>query len=379
MSNAVLVMTFLAFQNMENGYHILDRGNKVVLVDETSSRIIAYGDLGPHLASNTEAVELRSGFYTQGTKLSVPLKKFDANAKSGRGRLKICIPIDPKAPPEQLQCRNLSTGLPDDGPNMPNRHWQFDGQPVDYEVLGSRIEVTAWHGLTDMESAQQNKMGLTGGVPAAAVSFGHPIMSAALQSKGTKKDFQSPLVLDLDGDQTLNLIDAWDESSPIYFDINGDGTKTNIGWIGDGEGLLFIDRNGDGVVTDGRELFSEFSYANELEIAPRQRFDHGFAALAQFDHNADEVIDVADPAFKFMRVWIDRNRNAISEASEILSLKEAKVAWLNLAHRSNPESLHATGNDVRLLGSYRGSDGKDHLLADVWFRVRASRTIAAEK
>lgn len=81
----------------------------------------------------------------------------------------------------------------------------------------------------------------------------------------------TPLVLDLDGNgvQTLGL------SSNVRFDLNATGTALNTGWVGQGDGLLAIDINGDGQVNDGSELFGS-SYT----LADGTRAQDGFAALA---------------------------------------------------------------------------------------------------
>ena len=362
---------------MENGWHITDRGNKVTLSD-SQGQVFAAGDMNPRVVFSARGLDAPAGHYTQTTELNVPLKIFNnPAATSGRGRIKICIPVDPYAPPEKMVCRNLGNQLGSESSVQENgrklhRHWQFDHE-VDYVVNGREVSVTKWYGIDDYESVGPHIAGFSlngGGVGAPAVSGAHPASSAGAQQKGTKKDFQSPLVLDLDFDGKLNLVDVWNEKTPIHYDINGDGVKTRSGWVSPTEGLLFIDRNGDGIVTDGRELFSEFSWAYSLSDPVEKRFSDGFSALNQYDKNADTVIDKNDPVFNYLKVWIDRNMNGISEKNEMVSLSSLNIESFDLFFEKSGDPLHESGNEVRLIGSYKTGDGKKHLLADVWFRMR---------
>lgn len=64
-----------------------------------------------------------------------------------------------------------------------------------------------------------------------------------------------PIILDLDGDglKTVGL------ASNIYFDHDGDGVQTRTGWVGAGDALLVWDRNGNGRIDTGAELFGDFT------------------------------------------------------------------------------------------------------------------------
>ena len=107
--------------------------------------------------------------------------------------------------------------------------------------------------------------------------------------KGTKDPFNNakrwqpprdPIILDLDGDglETVGL------ASNIYFDHNGDGVLTKTGWVGQGDALLVWDRNGNGAIDTGAELFGDFTPLPNDTLAP-----NGFAALAALDSNGDDT------------------------------------------------------------------------------------------
>ncbi len=113
---------------------------------------------------------------------------------------------------------------------------------------------------------------------------------------------RDPLTLDLDGDglETVGI----DPARPLLFDHDGDGVKTASGWIRPDDGFLVLDRNGNGRVDDGRELFGDAT-----PLATGGRAADGFAALAQEDGNGDGRIDAVDARFADLRVWRDLNQD----------------------------------------------------------------------
>ncbi|WP_288639584.1 hypothetical protein [Comamonas kerstersii] len=107
--------------------------------------------------------------------------------------------------------------------------------------------------------------------------------------KGTKDPFNNakrwqpprdPIILDLDGDglETVGL------ASNIYFDHDGDGVLTKTGWVGKDDALLVWDRNANGRIDTGAELFGDFTPLPNGTLAP-----NGFAALAALDSNGDDT------------------------------------------------------------------------------------------
>ncbi|MBP6037033.1 MAG: hypothetical protein KA603_12960, partial [Azonexus sp.] len=139
---------------------------------------------------------------------------------------------------------------------------------------------------------------------------------------------RDPLILDLDGDglETLGL------SSHIHFDHNGDGVLTGTGWVGGGDALLVWDRNANGRIDTGAELFGDFTPLPNGTLAP-----NGFAALAALDANGDGVIDASDPAFAQLRLWRDASPeggapDGLTGEGELISLAEAGIVALDLAH-----------------------------------------------
>ncbi len=131
-----------------------------------------------------------------------------------------------------------------------------------------------------------------------------------------------PLILDLDGNgiQTTNL-----STSTMYFDVDANGYAERTAWVGKGDGLLVLDRDGNGKITSGKELFGDRTVLADGTVA-----SSGFAALADFDLNHDGRIDAHDQVFSKLRIWRDENSNGISddEKTEYSTMKESTHAIL---------------------------------------------------
>lgn len=120
--------------------------------------------------------------------------------------------------------------------------------------------------------------------------------------------FIDPLVLSFQNG--LNVLG----NSSFCFDLNCDGTGETINSLKPGSGYLVLDRNHDGVVNSGLELFGPES-------------GYGYDELRLFDHDGNNWIDENDPVFEKLQLWM----GAGNEAAELISLKEAGVGALSLA------------------------------------------------
>lgn len=187
---------------------------------------------------------------------------------------------------------------------------------------------------------------------------------------------RSPIVLDLDGDgvETIGL------SEGIHFDHDSNGFAELTGWVAKDDGLLVWDRNGNGVIDSGAELFG-----NNTSLVSGEKAENGFLALASLDVNGDGVVDVNDAMFGELKVWVDKNTDGISQADEVSSLLDAGIISLNTAY-TEPGKLDANGdvplsvvdehgNQHRQVGSYTKIDGVIAVAEDVWFAVDGANTI----
>lgn len=158
---------------------------------------------------------------------------------------------------------------------------------------------------------------------------------------------RDPIILDLDGDglETIGL------AGNIYFDHDGDGVLTKTGWVGKDDALLVWDRNGNGSIDTGAELFGDFTPLPNGTLAP-----NGFAALAALDSNGDGILDASDPAFHELKLWRDTSQDGQTGAGELITLADAGIVSLNLAHTLKNQNL-ANGNQLTREGSFTRLDG----------------------
>jgi len=138
-----------------------------------------------------------------------------------------------------------------------------------------------------------------------------------------------PILLDLG----LNGFHLSGPDPAVRFDIDADGTPDNIAWTraGDDDAFLCMDRNHNGKIDDGTELFG---FATPLLSGRPAKV--GYLALADLDKvesggNGDGKIDVNDGSFRDLCVWMDRNRDGISQPGEIYSLGQVNVVALYYA------------------------------------------------
>jgi hypothetical protein len=169
------------------------------------------------------------------------------------------------------------------------------------------------------------------------------------QGKNWRPAGRDPLVLDLDGDgiETVGI----DPNKPLLFDVDGSGTKTATGWVKADDGLLVLDRNNNGTIDSGQELFGDAT-----PTVANSPFKDGFTALAKEDQNQDGKINSQDAVFSKLRVWQDLNQDGISQAAELKTLAQLGIASISVQAK-NETLPQGNGNTISHTATYTKTDG----------------------
>lgn len=156
----------------------------------------------------------------------------------------------------------------------------------------------------------------------------------------------SPILVDIAGDG-LRLSAAADG---VRFDVDADGTPELRAWTlpGSDDAWLSLDRNGNGTIDGGAELFGD---RTAQRVPPEGIEMNGFLALAEFDRpanggNDDGWIGPRDQIFSRLRLWQDVNHNGISEPTELQTLPSLGVLRFDLDYKMS-RRVDQYGNEFR--------------------------------
>ncbi len=140
------------------------------------------------------------------------------------------------------------------------------------------------------------------------------------------KVLKDPLVVNFDGPAV-----ALDDHRTFMFDIDMDGEEDQLAQLKSGSGFLALDKNGDGIINDGSELFGAQS-------------GNGFADLAEYDEDGDGFIDEDDSVFNQLRIWVPGDDGE----SELFALLDKDVGAIHLNHVETEFALNRMADNENM-------------------------------
>lgn len=220
-------------------------------------------------------------------------------------------------------------------------------------VIGTTGSGTIWQRITatsgfytEAESTTFATTGIVRTADGRDINFNMEIsMSRAFTASINSLEVESyiktdPLIINLDTD--IGSV----SDQKFFFDLDADGKEEEISFAGKGSGFLALDRNGDGKINDGSELFGTKS-------------GDGFKDLAAYDEDGNGWIDENDAVFSQLKIWTkDEEGN-----DRLIRLKDADVGAIYLGNADTQFSLkdddHKLNGEIKKTGIYlRESSGE---------------------
>ena len=155
------------------------------------------------------------------------------------------------------------------------------------------------------------------------------VQTTQISAELVSKSLKDPLIISLDG-----LMPSLG-SNKFSFDIDSDGRRDQISLLKEGSGFLALDKNNNGIIDDGSELFGTKS-------------GDGFADLSKYDDDNNGWIDANDKIFDKLRVWVKTDTK-----DELLALGEVGIGAIFLGNSETPFSIKSNSNE--LLGEMKKS------------------------
>lgn len=226
------------------------------------------------------------------------------------------------------------------------------------------FQTSVWNG----KSARYRISGGSDGIHVVPRDAQGPIASGAglvgpaatLEFRNGDVGMLSAVILDLDGDG----IEARRRTkTSARFDMDGDGNADDTGWVSGGDGLLVIDRDGDGAITGA----SEISFLSEKENA-KSAWD----GLSVLDNTRDGKINTSDARFGELRIWQDSNANGVTDQGELKSLADLGITEISLASSVVGESAKPGRNLPLSLATFTRENGVTATIGNVAFAFEPS-------
>jgi hypothetical protein len=161
----------------------------------------------------------------------------------------------------------------------------------------------------------------------------------------------------------------------VRFDLNTDGVPEQVAWTrpNSDEAFLALDRNGNGQIDDGSELFGNHTpaYADRADVTAANGFEAlKFAEGPSYGRSLfDRQIDARDAVYDRLLLWRDLNHNGISEPDELQPVRESGLVAIGTDYK-NKKRVDRYGNEFRQRASVIWEGGEVDDVFDVWLRWR---------
>ncbi|MBQ1327639.1 MAG: hypothetical protein IIY49_06365 [Eubacterium sp.] len=190
------------------------------------------------------------------------------------------------------------------------------------------------------------------------------------EKAGKAQPPRDPLIIDLgnDGIELKSLLEG------VNFDLDRNGFAEKTAWIGEKDGFLALDRNNNGKIDNGGELFGD-----KVILYNGRTSSSGFEALEELDSNGDKVIDINDSKFDELLIWIDENHNGISEKEELGKLSEHGIKEISLEKFEDSIVDENSGTMMAEYGSVKFEDDSETTIGEFWFPVNSAETTNNDK
>ncbi|WP_336966750.1 lectin-like domain-containing protein [Sphingobium aquiterrae] len=182
---------------------------------------------------------------------------------------------------------------------------------------------------------------------------------------GVQIGIAAPIILDLNGDG-VKLTPQ--NNSKTRFDWDDDGISNRTGWVSKNDGMLVYDRNGDGKVTNAKEL-------SFIDDRPGAKSD--LDGLSAFDTSHDGMFSIADANWADFRVWRDRDADGKVDRGELMSMEKAGVSSIALTGTATERTWGWDENLVVNVGEFTRTDGSQGSMADVALSYAADKPSAS--
>ncbi|MBF0259410.1 MAG: hypothetical protein HQK62_11325 [Desulfamplus sp.] len=222
---------------------------------------------------------------------------------------------------------------------------QQTGQTPD-EIPARRIRITEFNSHYESEATRFKAQGSVKTQTGESINFVLRLdMKREFYSENSSQlitdvNLTDPLVINFGG-EPAELSDV-----KFKFDLNSDGKDEEISWLSKGSGFLVLDKNQDGVVNDGSELFGPAS-------------NNGFNELSELDGDKNGWIDENDAAFEKLLVWSGQN----PESADLKTLKQSGIGAIALSSAETEFSIKDNKSQnvlgqIRRTGIYLDENGR---------------------